>query len=547
VQRKRGSRKPTKRAAPAAAASSGGSSRARKGGKRPSQVDGSTFSIVGVGTSVDELQQSAQRAEKLLTTILDATKDLLVIILDRQGRILQFNRPAQQLTGCSLKEVKGRRLWDILPVLEERAQVKDSFREMLRGAGSMQAETHWRTQQGELRLIAWSTGVAVDDRGAVEHVIRTGVDVTERERAKEQARESKEAVRTLLETVPEAVVTHDTEGRIMLVNPAAEAMFGYERKEMIGQSLAMLIPERFRHQHAGHVESFFQRPRMRPMGAGLNLLAARKDGSEFPVEIGLSYFETRTGMVGVSFVSDITERKKIEATLLQDQKELQSLTARLLDLQEAGNKDLARELHDDLSQKLAALGMEISTLLQPSVKSPKSLPERIRVLSTRTNDLAEDVHALSRRLHPAILDELGLEAALREECIGFAAQGEVPPQFESERVPSLLPEDISLCLYRVAQESLRNIAKYAKAVHVRIVLSGKQGGIELRIEDTGSGFDVNVAWEKGGLGLISMEERVRLVNGTFTIRSQPGIGTTVEVFVPLRKKDNETVETAACR
>jgi signal transduction histidine kinase len=181
------------------------------------------------------------------------------------------------------------------------------------------------------------------------------------------------------------------------------------------------------------------------------------------------------------------------------------------------------------------------------VKSPRSLPERIRVLSARTNNLAEDVHALSRRLHPAILDELGLEAALREECVGFAAQGDVSPQFESERVPSSLPEDISLCLYRVAQESLRNIAKYAKTAHIRIVLSGKQGGVELRIEDTGNGFDVNAAREKGGLGLVSMEERVRLVNGNFTIRSQSGIGTTVEVFVPLRKKENETVETAAGR
>lgn len=507
------------------------------------KIDG----VLMVFVEVDKLkqsQQSSQRGEKLLTTILDAAKDLLVITLDREGCILQFNRAAQDLTGYAPEEAKGKRLWEFLPIPEERARVKSGFEEVLRG-GTAQGETHWLTKLGKPRLIAWTNTVVVRDDGVVDYVIRTGVDVTKRKEAQEQARESNEAVRTLLETVPEAVLTHDAEGRIMLVNAAAETMFGYKREEMIGHPLAMLIPERFRHQHAGHVESFFQKPRMRPMGAGLNLSAVSKDGSEFPVDIGLSYFETRTGVIGVTFVSDITERKKSEATLLQDQKELQTLTARLLDLQEAGNKDLARELHDDLSQKLAALGMEISTLLQPSVKSPKSLPERIRVLSARTNGLAENVHALSRRLHPAILDELGLEAALREECVGFAAQGGVPPQFESERVPSSLPEGISLCLYRVAQESLRNIAKHAKAAHVRIVLSGKRGGVELRIEDTGNGFDVNAARGKGGLGLVSMEERVRLVNGDFTIRSQPGTGTTVEVFVPLRKKENETVETAA--
>ena len=220
--------------------------------------------------------------------------------------------------------------------------------------------------------------------------------------------------------------------------------------------------------------------------------------------------------------------------LQQSQKELQALTARLLSLQEAGNRDLARELHDDLSQKLAALGMEVSTLLRPSGKPADSFSERVRTLSGRINGLAQGVHAMSRRLHPAVLDELGLAAALNEECVAFSEQ--VPTRFESTSVPRSLPEDVSLCLYRVAQESLRNIAKHAMAVSVRVVLAGRKDGIALRVEDTGDGFDPNEAKGKGGLGLISMEERVRLLNGKFTIHSQPGKGTTVEVFLPLRRE-----------
>jgi PAS domain S-box-containing protein len=382
-------------------------------------------------------------------------------------------------------------------------------------------------------LIAWSNVVAVSDDGTVDYVIRTGVDVTEREKAQEQARESDATLRTLLETVPEAVLAHNAAGRIMFVNAAAETMFGYKRQEMIGQPVAMLMPERFRQQHAEQVASFFLKPRMRPMGSGSNPFGLRKDGSEFPADIALSFFETKAGMLGISFVADITQRKNSEATLLQNQKELQALTARLLSLQEAGNKELARELHDVLSQKLAALGMEVSTLLQPSAKASDTLADRVRALGTRINGLAEDVHAVSRRLHPAVLDELGLEAALREECAGFSQQSGVPAQLESEKVPTPLSEDVSLCLHRVAQESLRNIAKHSGATNVRVVLAGKKGGLTLRVEDSGDGFDLKEVKGKGGLGLISMEERVRLVNGTFTIQSQPGRGTTVEVFVPL--------------
>jgi signal transduction histidine kinase len=140
---------------------------------------------------------------------------------------------------------------------------------------------------------------------------------------------------------------------------------------------------------------------------------------------------------------------------------------------------------------------------------------------------------MSRRLHPAILDELGLDAALREECVSFSAQVGVPAEYKSEGAPTLLPEDVSLCLYRVAQESLRNIAKHAQATNVRVVLSGRKDGITLRVVDTGDGFDLNETKGKRGLGLISMEERVRLVSGKFSIRSQPGKGTIVQVCVPL--------------
>ena len=140
---------------------------------------------------------------------------------------------------------------------------------------------------------------------------------------------------------------------------------------------------------------------------------------------------------------------------------------------------------------------------------------------------------MSRRLHPAILGDLGLEAALQEECDSFSQQTGIPIEFHARDVPRRLPEDIALRLYRIAQESLRNIRRHAQAVEVRLFLASDGEVVTLFIEDSGDGFDLEEVRGKGGLGLISMEERARLVNGILNMSSQPGVGTRVELRLPL--------------
>jgi two-component system, chemotaxis family, CheB/CheR fusion protein len=209
------------------------------------------------------------------------------------------------------------------------------------------------------------------------------------------------------------------------------------------------------------------------------------------------------------------------------------VTAAMISAHESGNREVARELHDVFCQELVGVGMEIVALEKVSPDS--GLSDRLAEVEKKIMVVAEDLHRASRQLHPAIVEELGLEPALRQECDSFRQVHGMPADLVATKVPAILPYDVALCLYRIAQEALRNVQKHAtSADRVQVCLDGGPEGITLRIEDTGGGFDPDQARRKGGLGLVSMEERARLVNGKVTIQSQPGKGTSVSAFVPLK-------------
>lgn len=219
--------------------------------------------------------------------------------------------------------------------------------------------------------------------------------------------------------------------------------------------------------------------------------------------------------------------------LHRDQEELRTLTARLIEVQETEGKHLARELHDDFCQKLAVLGMEMAALADGAGRISGELGRRLLEVTNQVGTLAKDVHRISRQIHPAILDDLGLVAALQNECDIFSEQYRVPVEFDSRDVERPVPDAISLCLYRVVQESLRNIGRHAHAKKVRVLLNAGSGEVVMEIADAGTGFELEEIKGTGGLGLISMGERVRLLNGAFSIQSQRGQGTLVRVRIPI--------------
>jgi PAS domain S-box-containing protein len=237
------------------------------------------------------------------------------------------------------------------------------------------------------------------------------------------------------------------------------------------------------------------------------------------------------------FMIDITECKRVETALRESQAELQRLTGRLISAHEDERRYLARELHDDLTQRLAALAIEAGKLQDRVQPLHPAIGDSIGELKRRLAAMCADVHGISRRLHPSILDDLGLVDAVRSECASFSEREAVAVRFVPETVPDDVAGDVALCLFRVAQEGLRNVARHALAQQVEIRLASRDGGVMLSVRDDGVGFDLGDTGSGVGLGLGSMAERVRLLDGTLSVRSEPGGGTIVEVRLPLVRNE----------
>jgi len=213
------------------------------------------------------------------------------------------------------------------------------------------------------------------------------------------------------------------------------------------------------------------------------------------------------------------------------EQEAQHLGGRILTAQEDERRRLAREMHDDVTQRLAALAIDAAKAQAGAGDAP--IGAVIEAIRHRLVKLCDDVHALSYRLHPSMIEDLGLVPALRAECNRVARHETLAVDFDPSPLPRDVPPNIAICLYRVAQEALRNVVRHANARNVEVTLHAKGDGVALTVADDGAGFGDAGERARSSLGLVSMRERVRLVGGTLDIRSRPERGTSVVAWVPL--------------
>ena len=212
------------------------------------------------------------------------------------------------------------------------------------------------------------------------------------------------------------------------------------------------------------------------------------------------------------------------------------LSRRLISAQEQERIRIARELHDDVCQRLALLSFKIAGAIKQDGNGQVSVDEQLKQIWQQCSSLAADVQAISHELHPAVLEHVGLTTAVKSYCREVAQQNGVVVELSSDNLPRSLPQDVSLSVFRVVQEALRNAVKYSGQKHVKVCLQENSGQLELEVSDQGVGFDVRDQRNSGGLGLVSMAERISQVNGTFSIDSQLNVGTRIRARVPLAAK-----------
>jgi PAS domain S-box-containing protein len=334
-------------------------------------------------------------------------------------------------------------------------------------------------------------------------------------------RESEKRFRLMADTTPALVWMCDKEGAVNYLNDRRIDFTGRDLAKGFGDTWSAFIhPDDIESVQAANRRALEQQKeyskeyRLRRRDGVyrwmLDIAAPRRNGDG-----------SFAGFVGSA--ADITDQKLA-------QESLEKIGGKLIEAQEEERSRIARELHDDICQRLALLSMELEQANRGSNTSRSPKLEEIR---RHCAEIAVDVQALSHKLHSSKLEYLGLAAAIRSYCREFSQQHDVSVQFAAENVPNFLPRDISLSLFRVTQEALQNALKHSGVREFSVALRGSENEIQLEVSDLGAGFDVEGAKLDRGLGLVSMQERAHLVHGSFTIESAENGGTRILVRVPL--------------
>jgi two-component system, chemotaxis family, CheB/CheR fusion protein len=477
-------------------------------------------------------EQQASRNTELnlvnddLRNVLEGIK-IPILMLDNERRIRRFTPSAEKLFNLLPSDI-GRPIQNLRPNLD----LADLHPLISRTMDTL-------TIQGEEvrdlkgRYYSMTVRPYRTSHNKVDGVLIALADIDALKRSLEEANQARDYASSIVETARESLVVLDSSLRVLTANRAFYELFQVAAGAVASRSildlagdastaeLRKLLEETLTEKNA--MNDFRLEHEFPSRGTRVLLLNGRR----------LQWERQGGGMILLA-MEDVTDKEHSAKALEQSRERLRDLATGLLTAQEEEHRRISRELHDDLNQRLAMLTVELETLEKDSLLS-LDFRSRLASLRSKIEDISDDVRRTAHQLHPSLVEHLGLAAALRSLCIDFSKQLKLRINCRQPNIQSPIAPEIALCLYRVAQEALRNVAQHSGAKSATVSLASARNQIRLTVSDKGAGFDRNGSNTKRGLGILSMEERVRSVGGKISIDSSPGRGTRLVVEVPLMK------------
>ena len=478
------------------------------------------------------LEDKVRESEELFRTIIETAHDN-IWTLDQLGNFTFMNKQGEEIFGYKASEWRGENITQVVHP-EDLLKAQERLLNISK-VEFYSCELKIKAKDGQVLILSVNVAPLYKD----DKIIGTGWfgrDITEHRRAEKALHESEERYRTLVETMNEGLVVISENGLLTYVNDQVCQRSGYSRDELIGRPVTGFLDE-----SGKKILKEQMGKRIRGEHEAYEIPTIKKNGQKVFVLISPKPIFDENGQFKSSFavLTDITKRKRAEEALRESEKQLRHLSSQLLTAQETERKRISRELHDELGQALAVLKLKVSFIEGGLLQDQRGIREECKNTLQYMDQVIENVRRLSRDLSPAILEDLGLRAALLRLINNIVENNNAKVTFEMEDIDHLLSQNAQIIIYRTLQEALTNVAKHAEAKNISVVIKKAKDRVSFRVEDDGKGFDVvKVArrepMEKG-LGLATMEERARMLGGALDLWSQEGKGTRLTFDIPMEK------------
>ncbi len=486
-----------------------------------------------------------QRLADIINFLPDAT-----FVIDREGRVIAWNKAIESLTGIKSQEVLGKSNREYalpfygkkIPILIDLALspnevLGDQYTHVERKDGTIVAEVYTPHLQPGGAYLWGKAAPLYDAKGRVVGAIETVRDITNRKRVEQALLEQVHLFQVLIDAISTPIFYKNVQGIYLGCNKAFEKCLGLAKDQIVGNNAAEILP-------LAQAKAYDQADQQLLLHPGVQTYEGSTvdaDGFEHEVIFSKATFLGADGNLNglVGTILDVTKLKKTERALRDSEAKLRFLSSRLLKSHEGERRRLSLELHDELGQTLNVLKMQIRYVAKKLRRDQNDLKIDCEYMLDYINKIIESVRRMSRDLSPSILEDLGLTVALQHLTDEFTKHYQIPCRVQIAEIDRLFPQESQILLYRIIQESLTNIAKYAQASQVTLDIRRESDSVSFLISDNGRGFDAEQVMAlnsvQKGLGLAAMDERVRMLGGSLEIWSKEGAGTRLNFSLKVNK------------